>query len=473
MKLLKVSFLLAAAAAANQATAENFNFTYSDSSGTAAHGSVTATAIGSGIFWANAGSITVTASTNITYLGTHALTSIPNTNGFTVFPALSNYWWDNKIYPPTHASALTDGVVFGGLVFGNVGVWTIGDHGSIVGVFSTLNGGTNHWSDAPYGTLTIGLAGSSVTDVPAWMSSISGANQTYNTAVTLAGLPLEGAHHRPMFSYDRMGKESQAWATGDFGSSSRNRDVHVTTGEAGINWNLGKSFLVGVAAGHGEQNADLAFDGSSSTKGDYGLVELDYRPDGTQWIVSLLGMVGSWEAKINRGYTTGGTTDYSFGTADLITRTARLRVDAPSLVTLGGFGFAPYASYSVTQTVVGAYAESGGAFPASFDEQKHNSLEGRLGVTAAKDLDAQTKLLLTVEAIHRFDNSGPALTGQDVTGGVSFSLPGTAPRKDYVRFGFDIDRKLNENTLLNLSAHTSTVGEEQDVSVALSVRRAF
>ena len=312
-----------------------------------------------------------------------------------------------------------------------------------------------------------------VTDVVTWMSSIDGQSRVYNTGSTLAGLAIEGAHHRPMLSFDRMGKESQAWATGDFGSSSNTRDVHVTSGEAGINWNIGKSFLFGVAGGHAVQNQDLAFGGSSATKGDFAIAELDYRPEGTQWIVSLLGMVGSWESKTHRGYTSGGSTDSSFGVADTITRSARLRVDAPSLVTVGGFGFAPYASYSVTQTIVGAYTETGGAFPASFNEQEHNATEGRVGITASKDLSEKTKLLLTAEAIHRFDGVGPALTGQDVTGGVSFDLPGTAVRPDCVRFGFDVDHKLSADTLLNVSAHVSTVGEAHDVSAAISIRRAF
>jgi uncharacterized protein with beta-barrel porin domain len=276
-----------------------------------------------------------------------------------------------------------------------------------------------------------------------------------------------------MMSFDRMGKESQAWATGDFGSSSRTRDVHVTSGEAGINWNVGKTGLIGFAAGHGEQNADLAYNGSSTTKGDYALVEYDYRPEGTQWIVSLLGMVGSWESKTNRGYTSGGSTDFSNGVADTITRSARLRVDAPTVATFGGFGFAPFASYTVTQTVVGAYTETGGGFPASFNEQEHNATEARLGVTASKDLSEKTKLLLSVEGIHRFDGAGPSLTGQDVTGGVAFDLPGVAPRADCVRFGFDVDHKLSENTLLNISAHVATVGEAHDVSAAISIRRAF
>ncbi|MEY4307528.1 MAG: hypothetical protein RJA95_896 [Verrucomicrobiota bacterium] len=338
-----------------------------------------------------------------------------------------------------------------------------------------VNGGLDNMN--PYGYMNLisfSLAGpTGVSDIPVWLSSINGQNRVYTVGATLAGLPLEGAHHRPMLSFDRMGKTTQAWATGDFGSSSNTRDVHVTTGEAGINWNLGKTGLIGFAAGYGQQNQDLAFNGSSASTGEYALVEYDFRPEGTQWIVSLLGMVGSWESKTNRGYTSGGSTDSSFGIADTTTRSARLRVDAPALVSFGGFGFAPYASYSVTQTVVGAYTETGGAFPASFDEQEHNATEARLGVTASKELSEKTKLLLTVEAIHRFDGVGPSLTGQDVTGGVSFSLPGTAPRADCVRFGFDVDHKLNENTLLNVSAHVATVGEAHDVSAAISIRRAF
>ena len=148
---------------------------------------------------------------------------------------------------------------------------------------------------------SIGPAFSGVTDVVTWMSSINDQSRTYMIGWTLAGLPLEGAHHRPMMSFDRMGKESQAWATGDFGSSSRTRDVHVTTGEAGLNWNVGKTGLIGFAAGHGVQNQDLAYEGSSATKGDFFIAEFDFRPEGTQCIISLLGMVGSWESKTNRG----------------------------------------------------------------------------------------------------------------------------------------------------------------------------
>ncbi len=476
MKLLKASFLLAAAATATQLDATIYNMQWSGAAyGNA--GSATATmdldltgktltgydffSSGSGL---NSVSLTITG-TGTSRDGTYTLAG--GHIGEVVFGSNNNGANINQ-----EMVAQGGGTFNGWLDFFNGSAGRIVDpgfSGSLLSPGDVVDSGGHSLLKLTF----LGSGPTGVTDVASWMSSIDGQNRVYNAGVTLAGLPLEGAHHRPMLSFDRMGKEHQAWATGDFGSSSNTRDLSVTTGEAGINWNVGKTGLIGFAAGHGEQNQSLAFNGSSSTKGDYALVEYDYRPEGTQWIVSLLGMVGSWESKTNRGYTSGGSTDFSFGVADIISRSARLRVDAPSLVTFGGFGFAPYASYSVTQTVVGAYAETGGAFPASFDEQTHNAQEARLGITAAKDLSTATKLLLTVEAIHRFDGAGPSLTGQDVTGGVSFNLPGTAPRADCVRFGFDVDHKLNENTLLNISAHVATVGEAHDVSAAISIRRAF
>jgi hypothetical protein len=474
MKLLKASFLLAAAATATQLDATIYNMQWS------------------GAAYGNAGSATGTMDLNLTNKNTTNFAFFNNNSGLNSISITITGTGTSRDGTYSLAGGQLNGVVFGSWNHGaDITQEMVAQGGGTFDGWLDIYGAsqlTDPMSngdivDSGYNTLLkltfLGLGTppplgpTGVSDVAAWLSSIDNQNRIYTNGATLAGLTLEGAHHRPMLSFDRMGKTSQAWATGDFGSSSRTRDVHVTTGEAGINWNLGKSFLVGVAGGHAVQNQDLAFNGSSATKGDFVLAELDYRPEGTQWIVSLLGMVGSWESKTNRGYLDGASLDSSYGVADTITRSARFRVDAPAVTTFGGFGFAPFASYTVTQTVVGAHTETGGAFPATFDEQSHNATEARLGVTASKDLSAETKLLLSVEGIHRFDGVGPALTGQDVTGGVSFSLPGVAPRPDCVRFGFDVDHKLSADTLLNVSAHVSTVGEAHDVSAAISIRRAF
>lgn len=459
MKLLKASLLLAAAIQLDAAT---YNVNWSNGSGTTAVGTLDidtsllnnggSNALGGA--WLTGMSITVSGATS------------------------GGPWGGNGTF--TLSANNTAALDFSAPV--NLRTELVGQAG-LSGLFVQLEGGAWHShgnstlandTDLDMQLISFILAGpSGVQDFADWMSSVNNQNRVYNAGVTLANLPLEGAHHRPMMSFDRMGKDAQFWATGDFGASSRVRDVKVTSGEFGVNKDIAPNTLAGLAIGRGQQNQDLALDGSNNVTGNYVLGEIDYRPFGSQWIVSLLGMVGSWDAKINRGYSNGGGTDYSLGETDITSRSARLRVDAPVLFSVGGFGFSPYASYAVTQTVVEAYTEAGGGLPASYDQQEHNATEARLGVMATKVFNEKLKLIVTLEGIHRFDGAGPALTGQDITGAVGFSLPGQAPRPDCARLGVDVDYKLAADTLLNVSAHASTVGEVADVSGAVSIRRAF
>jgi hypothetical protein len=465
MKLLKTSLLLAAATA-TQLDAADFRLEYS------------------GVSWGNSANAVAIFSLDTNTIANTMMPGLPTwvtnfsltvtnagaANGSYTLSDLQNVYYDSS-QTLDFSTEIVGQAGFNGFTF-----W-LNDNGVINAIGPIhieldrlgLNLHAELISFAPNGP----QAPSGVADFADWMSSVNNQSRVYNAGVTLASLPLEGAHHRPMMSFDRMGKDAQFWATGDFGSSSRVRDVKVTSGEVGVNKDIGPNSLAGFAIGRGQQNQDLALDGSNNVIGNYVLGEIDYRPFGSQWIVSLLGMIGSWDAKINRGYSNSGSTDFSLGQTDIISRSARLRVDAPVLFSVGGFGFSPYASYAVTQTTVDAYTENGGGLPASYDEQKHNATEARLGMMATNVLNAKTKLIISLEGIHRFDGAGPALTGQDITGSVGFSLPGQAPRPDCVRLGVDVDYKLAADTLLNVSAHASTVGEVADVSGAISIRRAF
>lgn len=338
---------------------------------------------------------------------------------------------------------------------------------------SSLSNDAAGWPATDMQLVSFILAGpTGVPDIAAWLSSVNNAQRTYSAGYNMTVVALEGAHHRPLMSYDDMGKERATWVTGDFANSSRRRDVNVSSGEVGTSWKAGANGVFGVAAGYGSQREDLALDGRNDVDGKYMFAEYDHRL-ASGWIVSVLGMVGSWDAEILRGYLDAGVPDHSYGETGVATRTARLRFDAPTLATVGGFGLSPFVSYSVTQTEVDAYTETGGAFPASYDAQKHQSEEGRLGLVGTRDLTASTRLRLSFEAIHRFDGQGPSLTGQDITGGVAFELDGSDPSPDCVRYGLDIDHKLTPTTMLSISAFGSSTGEVPDVSGAISLRHAF
>ena len=308
-------------------------------------------------------------------------------------------------------------------------------------------------------------------DADEWLRSLNGPGSILAMTTNLNQLPLEGAHHRPLMSYDNMGKQSQAWATGDFGTSSRQSDRHMTSGEIGVSQTYG-DFVLGVAAGHASLNQDLLFGGNASISGNYLLAEADYRLADKESTVSLVLMRGDWSADTTRGYATGSGPDTSSGSTGLKTSSVRLRYDGPAQNFVSAISATPFASFTVTRTTADAYAESGGSFPASFAAQEHTAQEGRLGVTAKVIASPSTTLFFTTEWIHRFDDAGSGLTANNSTMG-TLTAVGIAPTANQARFGFDIDHRLSADTLLNFSVHAAGIGPSSDVSAALSLRRAF
>ncbi len=314
-------------------------------------------------------------------------------------------------------------------------------------------------------------ANQTMLDADEWLGSLNGPRSLLAMTDSLNQLPLEGAHHRPLMSYDAMGKQNQVWATGDFGTSSRQVEQHKTSGEVGVSHATG-DFVFGFAVGHATLNQDLPFGGNASIGGDYLLAEADYRLGDKESIVSLVLLHGDWDADANRGYSTGAGTDTSVGHTGLRTSSVRLRYDGPAQKFISAVSATPFASFTFTRTTADAYAETTGSFPASFGDQSHDAQEGRLGVTAKYVASPSTTLFFTAEWIRRFDGAGAGLTATSSTMG-TLTAAGIAPTANQARFGLDVDHKLSADTLLNLSLHAAGTGPAADFAAALSVRRAF
>ncbi len=314
---------------------------------------------------------------------------------------------------------------------------------------------------------------SGMLDAVEWMQSISGPAGILPMVNSLTSLTMEGAHHRPLMSLDAMGKKSQSWVTGDFGARSRTSDSHTTSGEAGVSGTFGR-VVAGLAVGHSEQNNDLLFGGSSNISGQYILGEVDIRLSDNKSILSLTTMLGNWKSKTLRGYGTGNGVDYSLGLSSLNSTSARLRINGAPRKLIRGSWITPYASFTWSRTTADAYDESGGSYDAHFNRQSHDSKEGHVGVSTNFKLGKDTTLLTTLEWIHRFDKSESGFSGTDIDhGALPFDVAGAAIHSNQARLGIDVDHKVNPTTMLNFSAHVTSVGEAPDVSTGLSLRRAF
>ena len=128
--------------------------------------------------------------------------------------------------------------------------------------------------------------------------------------------------------------------------------------------------------------------------------------------------------------------------------------------------------YTVNHTDVDGYTETGGGFPARFNDRSHTAHEVRFGVDAVKQLTGRTRLRGMVEGVHRLDGDDPSLGGQ-VPGLFSFTLPGPDKEDTWARIGLELLHRFGKSTVLSALINGSSDGEDPDVSGGLSLKISF
>lgn len=285
-------------------------------------------------------------------------------------------------------------------------------------------------------------------------------------------MPLNGAHHRVLMDFPTQPSGICGWTNGDLAHYDDGRDTGVALAEAGLCGDLADGTVrIGLGGGLMHSTQDLMNDGSAELDGRYLVGELDWQPDGLPVIFSLTGLYGGSDAEIRRAYSNGATMAYSEGETDLVSGTLRLRADWKDAFRLGTTSFSPYVSYAVSRTTVDGYTETGGSFPATFDEQVVDSGEVRLGLASRTELTSAVALRGTLELVHGAGDA-PLASGQ-VIGLHGFSFGGGSYSETWVRAGADLDVKVTESALLSLSMHAATEGLDAQISGAARLQVLF
>src|SRR5690606_34059529 len=120
---------------------------------------------------------------------------------------------------------------------------------------------------------------------------------------------------------------------------------------------------------------------------------------------------------------------------------------------------------------LGAYTETGGAFPAAFDKLCDSSTEARYGLDATFPVTEKFRLLGTLEGVHRFEASGSTVTGQ-VIGLGGFDLGAANYQQDWLRAGAGFEVDISDSTL-SLMGNVTTQGESANAWVAANWRMTF
>ncbi len=342
----------------------------------------------------------------------------------------------------------------------------VSDDGSIVVGYGTGSSGEEAW---------IARADSGVLSMDSDLTqSLAETGMPHQDIASTIGMIFNGAHHRSLMDSAMPGDGTCAWINGDLGRLEYNdHDGHGYLGEAGFcGRSSSQTLMVGVGLGRSGTDEDTAFSGHSETDGKYLLGEIDYRPGGNSLLYSFTALIGAWDTDIRRGYMNAGLKDSSTGTPDIDGASLRARVDWLYVWGLGDITFTPRAQFSLSYTHMDAYTETGGGFPAHFDERSHTAKEVRLGVRSDKHLSNSATLHADVEAVHRFDDSGPNTHGQ-IVGLFDFDLPGADLEQDWIRLGLEVDQSIGKNQTLSASLHASSEGQDPSISGAVSFKIAF
>lgn len=311
-----------------------------------------------------------------------------------------------------------------------------------------------------------------VIDPTKFAASLYDATQSAYAAQQLSFLPLNGAHHQPLMTQQSLADDSCVWATGDLGLSGHGRDGGAGLAEVGACHDFADTVRAGLGVGKSGAWQNLALGGSMRADGQYVVGEIDWAPEGTPLLLSATALYGSWATTTRRGYANGGGTDFSEGSTYARSAMLRARIDWLDAASLGATTFSPWAALTLSQTNVDGYTEHGGAFPVRFDAQAHTAAELRVGLTAKRPITDTTTLTGTIEAVHRFDATGPSTSGETL-GLFAFNLPGQAQNQTWLRVGADLEHKFSASAAGSLSLHASTNGQDAALSGAAGLRFSF
>lgn len=321
------------------------------------------------------------------------------------------------------------------------------------------------------------VSGSSPTPTPGlitlddFATSLSGASTMPSAVSTSSDLVMHGSHGHPLSRVVAPGKAT-AWMDGDIGgAASHDSDAYNNIGEIGGGYRFSRWVQGNLAVGKMYAGQKTVFEGKTKQNMTYVLPEAIINlADSTFWL-TLSGQYAAGDLSARRGYLNAGNLDASNGNMDASVYAARARLDWRDAATIADVRLTPYIDHQHTQTRLGAYTETGGAFPVQWNTRTQADDTSRIGFDARKPLTDWLTLDGTVEEVHWWQGRGEGATGQ-VIGLSDFALPGEKDAHDWARFGLGLTADVGDGRL-SAMANVSTQGDNPKYWMGLGYQIKF
>lgn len=343
---------------------------------------------------------------------------------------------------------------------------SISNDGSVIVGFGDFGSGSEAF------VARVGYIGSgaiTLTEASESISSItSGMAVTLSTPVTL----MNGAHSRPMSRKVAAGQKTM-WLTGDWGHDNHHsRDGKLGLAEIGVGYNFGL-MQVNASLGKTWAKQSLIQNGEVDAGGRYLMVEGIIPISDAHRLYATLGTYSHWgDADIRRGYLNAGSPDFSSASPDTHTWGIRTRLDWENAYSIKASQLSPYIDLSYSASEIDDYTETGGGFPAHFDERKEDITELRVGLNVAMPLPVdKVTFIANIELAHRFDDQAEGSSGE-LLGLFAFDLDGQNYKSTWLKGGIGLEGKVGRGKAY-LMLNGTTEGEMPSGWLAASYQVAF
>ncbi|MCM2395264.1 autotransporter domain-containing protein [Rhizobium sp. S95] len=302
---------------------------------------------------------------------------------------------------------------------------------------------------------------SGIIDLPQYLNTIgSTAAPRVGQPIASANTIMFGAQGSPMRDLLKTGQRS-IWGTADTGyDNSDASDGGLVLGDFGFGYGIADGITARISAGGTYTDQDLDAGGDFQHKGWYVSPEVSANIAGDIYL-TVGGYYSRGKLDIKRGYLNGSAMDYSYGDTDTETWAGKIRVDWLNAFTLGDSAFTPYAALSRANTKSDGYTETGGSFPAIYDESEDHSTIARVGIDLVHTLTDDIRLLGRAEADYRFEKETTGTSGE-IIGISSFDLEGQDVKQFWVRAGIGAEFDVGGGTA-SLMVNATTEGDDPNV----------
>jgi ubiquitin len=284
-------------------------------------------------------------------------------------------------------------------------------------------------------------------------STVSSLNQLRS----LGNLILNGMHGDPLTRLVPAHR-STAWVAGDLGQDNHGeRDGYLGATEFGVAHNTGPVQL-GLSLGRAFGKQDYGGGGFTKFDGNYVLGECVGLLAGTPLTATLSGLFQAGDVDSRRTYEAGADQAYSTGSTGVLTAGGVFRLDWRDAVHWRGIQVTPFSKFTLVNTQVDAFAETGGTHPAEFSARNETVSEQSLGLTFQYGVSEHVKLRAMLEGVHRLDERGQGTEGRFATL-PSVQIEGTEYRQNWLRTSFGVSMPLGRGVCAISANATSSGGQ--------------